>query len=84
MKRFILLILFLGILSQGFSQTNKEKAIELKNQAIELMDNGKINESLSLLDQARELDPENITIPYEIAFGYQLDKDFDKSIEVAK
>lgn len=74
----------LGFLIPTIAQTNPEKAIYLKNQAIELMDNGNIEESLKLLQQAHELDPNNILIPYEIAFAYQLAKDYDKSIEVTK
>lgn len=84
MKKLILIFIISGIIFQSFSQSNEEKAINIKKQAIELMDNGKIEESLKLLNQAQELDPENINIPYEIAFAYQLAKDYDKSIEIAK
>lgn len=84
MKKTILTFIICGILFQSFGQSNTERAIELKNQAIELMDNGKIEESLKLLNQAQELDPNYMNIPYEIAFAYQLAKEYDKSIEVAK
>ena len=83
-KRIILGIALIGFLIPTNAQTNTEKAVDLKNQAIELMDNGNIEESLKLLQQAQELDPNNILIPYEIAFAYQLAKDYDKSIEVTK
>jgi tetratricopeptide (TPR) repeat protein len=84
-KKF-LSILFFGILfqNQSFGQTDRETAIDLVDQAVELMDNGKIDKSLELLNQARELDPNYINVPYEIAFAYQLAQDYDKSIEVAK
>ena len=84
MRKTILTIILLGMLFPTFGQTNREKAIDLKNLAIELMDNGEIDESLKLLNQAQEFDPDYINIPYEIAFAYQLAKDYDKSIEVAK
>ena len=84
MKKLTLILIFLGLLTISEAQTNREKAIELKNQAIELMDNGKIDESLKLLEQAQQIDPDYINIPYEIAFAYQLAKDYDKSIEIAK
>lgn len=84
MKRLSLILILLGFLITSEAQTEREKAIELKNQAIELMDNGKIDESLKLLEQAQQIDPEYINIPYEIAFAYQLAKNYDKSIEIAK
>ena len=84
MKKHILILFFLGFLTISEAQTNRDKAIELKNQAIELMDNGKVDESLKLLEQAQQLDPNYINIPYEIAYAYQLVKDYDKSIEIAK
>lgn len=84
MKRLSLILILLGFLITSEAQTEREKAIELKNQAIELMDNGKIDESLKLLEQAQQIAPEYINIPYEIAFAYQLAKNYDKSIEIAK
>ncbi len=84
MNKIILVLLFIAVLNQAFSQSNREQAIELKDQAIELMDNGNIEESLQLLNQAKELDPDNITITYEIAFAYQLSKDHEKCIETVK
>lgn len=84
MRKLILGIALIGFLIPTNAQTNPEKAVDLKNKAIELMDNGIVEESLKLLQQAQELDPNNILIPYEIAFAYQLAKDYDKSIEVTK
>ena len=84
MKNLALILVIAGLFSQVHSQSNREQAIELKDKAIELMDNGNIIESLQLLNQAKELNPENIIIPYEIAFAYQLSKDYEKCIKVAK
>ncbi|MEN8228313.1 MAG: tetratricopeptide repeat protein [Bacteroidota bacterium] len=84
MKKLSIILILIGFSIISNAQTEREKAIELKNQAIELMDNGKIEESLKLLEQAQQLDPDYINIPYEIAFAYQLAKDYDKSIEIAK
>ena len=84
MKKLSIILIFLGFVAISEAQTEREKAIELKNQAIELMDNGKIDESLKLLEQAQQIDPDYINIPYEIAFAYQFAKDYDKSIEIAK
>jgi tetratricopeptide (TPR) repeat protein len=84
MKGTAIFILLIGLFPITIAQTDREKADELKDQAIELMDGGKIDESIKLLKQAQQIDPDYIHIPYEIAFAYQLKKDYDKSIEVAK
>ena len=43
-KLSMIILIFLGFFMISEAQTEREKAIELKNQAIELMDNGKIDE----------------------------------------
>lgn len=85
MKKLSVILILLGFFALlSKAQPEREKAIGLKNQAIELMDNGKIDESLKLLEQAQKLDPNYINIPYEIAYAYQLIKNYDKCIETAK
>lgn len=84
MRKITLLILLIGLCTICKAQTEREKAIDLKNHAVELMDNGKIDESIKILERAQQIDPDFITIPYEIAFAYQLTKEYDKSIEIAK
>ena len=84
MKGTLFLIFLSGLFSFSTAQTNREKADELKDQAIELMDGGEIDESIKLLEKAQQIDPDYIHIPYEMAFAYQLKKDYDKSIAVAK
>ena len=83
MKKSTLTLILIGFFFQVQAQTNREKSVELKNQAIELMDNGEIEESLRLLEQAQTQDPDYIYVPYEIAFAYHLAKDCDKCIEIA-
>jgi len=84
MRKISLLLILTGIFAFSQAQTEREKAIGLKNQAIELMDNGEIEKSIKILEQAQNIDPSYINIPYEIAFAYQLAKDYDKSIKIAK
>jgi tetratricopeptide (TPR) repeat protein len=72
-------ILFMGIGFQTVGQTNKEKAFALGNEAIELMDNGEIKKSLTLLEEAKKLDPENIDYPYEMAYAYYSKGDYKKA-----
>ncbi len=68
----------------SFAQTNEEKAIEKTKEAIQLMDNGNIEEALSLLDEAQKLDGGNIFIPYEKAIAHYLKKDYAHSIKILK
>jgi len=84
MKRLTLAFIVSCFLIHIQAQSNRDKAIEIKDQAIELMDNGEIEESLKLLEEAQKIDPDYINIPYEIAYAYQLAKEYDKSIEIAK
>lgn len=74
------LLFFLSNLS--FSQSNKEIAIKKAKEAISLMDNGKIEESIILLQESQKLDPENFDYPYEIAYANYLKKDYKKTIEI--
>lgn len=85
MKRIIIifsLILFLCTVKNSFSQSDKEKASKLVEKAITLMDNGKIDESIELLEEAQELDPDNPAIAYEIATANYLKKDYPKAINI--
>ncbi|MDB4334751.1 hypothetical protein OAA06_00170 [bacterium] len=84
MKAYLSLLLLLGIVLSIKAQTKQEKAYELKNEAIHLMDSGLIHNAIALLDSAQRLDPENIMILYEKALAFQLEKNFDKSIDLAK
>ena len=64
----------------AIGQTNKDKAKAIVKEAIKLEDGGKPDEALPLLAQAQELDPENYTYPYEVAFCYQMKKDYRQAI----
>ena len=68
----------------AFSQSNKEKARELGLSAIRKMENGQIEEAIKLLKEAIPLDPENIDLPYEIAYAHYLDKDYKAAIKQLK
>ncbi len=76
-------IAFLLFIAAGqilYGQTsNKEKAIEKGKEAVALMDNGKIKESIKLLEEAQKLDPDNIDYPYELAYAYYALQDYKKA-----
>ncbi len=80
--RISLLAAFFIIYSQiTLGQTQKEKAYEKGIAAIELMDNGKFEESIQLLKEAQKIDPKDINYPYEIAYAYYAMKDYKKAIK---
>jgi tetratricopeptide (TPR) repeat protein len=76
------LLLLLFTVSIAFGQTDKEKAKEMKNEAIKLMDNGQVDESLKILKEAKKLDPENLDYDYEMAFAYTLKRDYKEAIKI--
>ncbi|MFA7380234.1 MAG: tetratricopeptide repeat protein [Bacteroidia bacterium] len=74
------LLLFIAVGQIVFGQTtNKEKALSIGKEAIKLMDNGKIDESIELLEEAQKLDPEDIIYPYELGYAYYAKKDYKKA-----
>ena len=46
------------------------------------MDEGKLDESIKLLEESQKLDPENYMYPYEIAYAYVQKKKYEKAIKI--
>lgn len=83
MKRIFQSLLLLLFTSQVvLGQTNEEKAKEKAKEAIQLMDNGQVEASIPLLQQAQELDGNNPVYPYEIALAHYMLKDYKTSIQI--
>src|SRR5688572_8524880 len=78
----IALVLFLTAGQVAFGQNNKDLALAKGQEAISLMDKGKIEESIKLLKEAQKLDPDRLDYPYELAYAYHLKKDYKTAIEV--
>jgi len=76
------LVLFIMIGQTLYGQTDKEKALEKALEAVKLMDNGKIDESIKLLDEAQKLDPGRLDYPYEMAYAYYLKEDYKETIKI--
>jgi len=74
---FILLLVGLNL----YSQSDKEKAIEIGKEAIKLMDNGEVDESIKLLKDAQKLDPDNFAYPYEIAYALYMKKEYKSAVK---
>lgn len=70
MRIHTLFIAFVIISNSILAQDDpKDKAFKLGQEAIELMDAGKVEESIELLKEAQVLDPENYNYPYEIGLA---------------
>ena len=79
----LLLLITTGQILYG-QTTNKEKALAKGKEAIQLMDNGKIDESIKLLQEAQKLDPDRIDYPYELALAHYLKEDYKNAIKILK
>lgn len=80
--KIILLVVFLT--NTTYSQNDKAVAIVKGQKAIKLIDEGKYDEALKFLNEAKELDPENYSYPYEIGYTYFIQKDYKRAIEEYK
>jgi tetratricopeptide (TPR) repeat protein len=76
----LLVFLITGHLTHG--QNNKEMALEKAQKAISLMDNGRVDESIRLLEEAQKLDPERIEYAYEIAYANYLKENYKGTIKI--
>jgi len=80
MKKIIILLTLITTVQIVCGQTTmKEKALEKGKEAVKLMDNGKLDESIKLLEEAQKLDPNDISYPYELGYAYYAKKDYKKA-----
>ncbi|WP_298148723.1 tetratricopeptide repeat protein [Flavobacterium sp.] len=83
MFKILLLGGFLLVVNTIFGQTDPKKiALEKGQEAIKLMDNGKIEESIKLLKDAQKLDPDRLDYPYELALAYYKKSDYNEAIKI--
>ncbi len=69
----LLLVVSLSVLSAG--KREKAQAYDIGHEAIQLIEKGKYDRAMDLLNKAMELDPEHWLYPYEYALClYQLEK----------
>jgi tetratricopeptide (TPR) repeat protein len=80
MKKTLLIIL-LFISNLVLSQRNEE-AWDKAKEAVKLMDEGKIDESITLLKECEKIDSKDCTYPYEMAYAYQLKNDYKTAITI--
>lgn len=83
MKLLLYSTVFLNLLSwHAKAQSDKEQALKLGRRAVELTDQGKLDESVALLRRAAKLDPGNLDYPYEIAYAYYQAAEYQKAIDM--
>jgi tetratricopeptide (TPR) repeat protein len=76
----IFFILFSVFSFLAFSQGNNVNIARTKaKEAIKLIDEGKFDEGIQLLEDAQELDLENITYSYELAYAFYSKKEYKKA-----
>jgi len=84
MNKIFLFFLFQFLVSFSFAQSDSEIALTKAKDAIKLMDEGKIDESIKLLKESQKLDSKNFIYPYEIAYAFVLKKKYKKAIKILK
>ena len=75
MNKIFLFFLLQFLVISSFAQSDSEIALTKAKEAIKLMDEGKIDKSIELLEESQKLDSKNYIYPYEIAYAYVLKKE---------
>jgi len=82
MTRSLQILALLLLATFAGAQTNQEKAEAKGKEAIQLMDAGKVDESIKLLEEAQQLDPERFEFKYEIAYAHYLKQNYEEVIRI--
>jgi tetratricopeptide (TPR) repeat protein len=84
MKHLLFVLALATAGGSTFSQTgtDRQKAQELKEQAVQLMDNADVDKAISLLSSAQQLDASDHTYLYEKGYAYYIKKDLAKAIVI--
>lgn len=82
--RFVGLFLLLALSPAAYAQTPAQTAENKGRAAIKLMDEGKLDESITLLQEARRLDPTRSAYSYELSYAYYQQKKYSQALELAE
>jgi tetratricopeptide (TPR) repeat protein len=80
--RFVSLVLALCTSLAARGQTAKQDAETKGLNAIRLMDEGKLDEAIGLLQEAHKLDPARSAYPYELGYAYYQQKKYPQALEM--
>lgn len=80
-NKYLLIVLFTGLGLNGWAQTPKETAAANCNEALKFEDEGDYNTALGLLEQSQKLEPANTTYPYEIAYVWYNQKQYQHVVD---
>jgi len=78
----LLLILLFFSTQFLFAQSKDEKIMNVLREAIPLMESGKIEESIKVLEKAQKQDPSVFDYPYEIGYAYYLKQNYKEAIKI--
>lgn len=76
--------LFIGISADAQIKTATDKAWDYAKEAVLMMNDGKVDEAIKLLEEAHQLAPDIYNFEYEIAYGYYQKKEYKKALDVMK
>ena len=84
MKKRLILLLLACFSVVANSQNKNDEAQKKLQIAIEFMDNGHPDEAITLLNDAKKLDPTNSVYDYEIGYANYVKGDYKKAIAIFK
>lgn len=84
MKKGFIIVFILLINSIVYSQTDREKAVDIGMEGIRYIDEQKYDLAIEKLMEAAALDRDNFIYPYEIGFTYYLKEDYENSLKYFK
>lgn len=79
-KISLVFLFFLVVVGDLYAQSDEELAYQKALRAIKLMDEGKYDESIEILEECEKLDKTNSVYPYEIALAYTYKEEHQKAI----
>jgi tetratricopeptide (TPR) repeat protein len=78
----LLSLAFLVLPFWALSQSNdKQKAKQLKDEAVRIMDNGDPDKAITMLETAQKLDPDDHSYLYEMGYAWYVKKDYSRAID---
>ncbi len=78
---FLFLMSFFSIVSLAQTEEEKKQAKFLAYTAIQKMDSGYVDESITLLKKSQKLDPDNMDYPYELGYASYLKKNYKMTVK---